>query len=104
MQNVIENTAFDLTNPEVQKNKTESSPLMLDYGDVKGTVKNNFLNEVYNPTSEDSSQLIGNLLIGRKFIAHESWKKINTIQARIVSFDNDKVYVDFLLESKKRIF
>tara|TARA_R110000868_G_scaffold720_4_gene5238 strand:- start:1873 stop:2439 length:567 start_codon:yes stop_codon:yes gene_type:complete len=63
-----------------------------------------FSKEKLSNSFEDSRTYLDNLLIGRDFISNETWEKINTIQGRIASFNNIKVFVDCLIDKENKIF
>lgn len=72
----------------IHKQNTSNS-----YGEVTSVTE-----EPKNVNYEDSEGLIKNIFRGRDFITSESWDSNELIKSRIVSSDNDSVYLDCIID------
>lgn len=82
-----------LTEPNIREDNTLDS-------DRKDT---SFPTELKGINAEDSESLINNIFKGRDFITSESWAYKEIIKSRIISSDDDLIYLDCIIDIETMI-
>ncbi|WP_417364460.1 hypothetical protein [Galbibacter sp.] len=95
---------WNVKNDEVDESSitkpNNNEPIIpIKYGGIT-PINNNRENINY----EDSESILDNIFRGRDFIPSESWVSNEIIKARIVSSDNDSVYLDCIIDLETMYF
>lgn len=61
------------------------------------------LTKLYEYSSEDSGSFFKNILRGKETILNENWEVNENVQGKILSFDENEVYVDCLIDLEKNV-
>lgn len=90
---------FNLLNSE---NEIERNNFLKSSSE-KEVLNKDSLTSLYDFSFEDSGTFLNNLLRGKENIINENWEVNENIQGKILSYDDNEVYVDCLLDKENTI-
>lgn len=104
MENTItyKNIGFSKIN-YLNLDKEEKEDEFLKSSNAKENIDVDSLTKAYEFSLEDSSAFLKNVLRGKETILNENWVVNENIQGKILSFNENEVYVDCLIDPEKNV-
>jgi len=104
MENTItyKNTGFSTFN-YLNLDKEEKEDEFLKSSNAKENIDLDSFTKAYEFSLEDSSAFLRNVLRGKETILNENWDFNENIQGKILSFNENEVYVDCLIDLEKNV-
>lgn len=104
MEDIVKYKKFDFSESSyLLEDREEEENDVLKISTKENDIDLDFLNRSYEKSFEDSSSFLNNFFRGKDPILNENWEVNENIQGRILSFDENEVYVDCLIDLEKNI-
>ena len=103
MEDIITNKKMGFSTFYFPNLDKEEKKEFLKTSSEKEEIDTDSLAKPYQFSSEDSGAFFKNVLRGKDTVLNENWEVNENIQGKILSFDQNEVYVDCLIDLEKNV-